>query len=181
MINKMIKIIAATAALALSLQASAGLFEFSYIMSDGTSVTGTLTGDANGQYIENVADVTVQFDGQNIANYLYDVAYTSNHGWDNSIDGIVSFDANLNNFLFIDSNYPSDYSYTTYFYMINYGSGESQSYAYSRDLGHSSSSYPIDAGAWSISQVDVPEPGTLALMGLGLIGITLTRRRLNKA
>lgn len=184
MLKKFAKTVAASALLGLSITANAGLFEFSYLFQDGTSVTGTLTGDANGQYIENVDNVTVQLNGVELATQLWDVAFVPNgtgvngDWWDNRIDAIVSFDASLNNFLFIDSNYPTDTDFSTYFYMINENGYNNVQVHHTTGTA---SANPINGSAWSIAEVSVPEPGTLGLLGLGLLGVVASRRKLNKA
>lgn len=184
MLKKFTKTVAASALLGLSITANAGLFEFSYLFQDGSSVTGSLTGDANGLYIENVDNVSVQFNGVELSTQLWDVAFvpsgTGVNGdwWDNRIDGIVSFDASLNNFLFINSDYPTDSNFSAYFYMIN-DNGYNNAVVY--NTSNSASDGPINSNAWSIAEVSVPEPGTLGLLGLGLLGVVASRRKLNKA
>jgi hypothetical protein len=41
----------------------------------------------------------------------------------------------------------------------------------------SNTTAPFSNGSWSISLISVPEPGTLALLGLGLLGLGVSRRR----
>jgi hypothetical protein len=161
-----------------SFAANATIFDFSYQAEyyPGT-VTGSLSGDLVGSYVQNIADVQVFFNGIEMnGTPLFHTAYNpATDNWDNTIEAFVSADATLNNFLFIDSNYPTDGAYTNYFYMINYSYGSGAS-AYSSITGMNAYGSPTN-GTWSLVARDVPEPATTALLGLGLLGFCVARKR----
>ena len=173
-----------------SLPASAALYNFSYTFTGGMSVTGSLTGNLVGDYVQNIGDVQVFFNGVQNTGTQYAVNYNPSFGWDNTANATVSTNASLNNFLFINSNYPSDLSYTNYFYMRNNGF-YSDAYAWNSATGSggfdyvypSNPNYSTGIGHWSLTEATpvsaVPEPETYAmlLVGLGLIGFSARRRK----
>jgi hypothetical protein len=175
---KQILVTSALLASLTSLPAHATLYDFSYTYNKGVSVVGSLTGSLVGDYLTDVGNVHISVDGSPFYDYSFALAY-SNNSWNNTIDPIVSPNVFLNNFLFVDSNFPSDTSYTKYFYVINSPSFGLQTAIYTSSVSTFDSS---TNGSWSLSEhrvaAPIPEPETYAMMlaGLGVLGF-MTRRK----
>jgi hypothetical protein len=165
---KIISKLAGLLALGLMLgSARADTFNFSYVFGDGLAVTGSLNGTANGNFVENVTNVSVFFDG----NALPGTVFTSRFDGASYLDGpIVSFDALQNNFIFANSDLANgDFSFDSIFYMLNASVFSDTAVAYSA-LGHASQDDPTVSTSWSLSRAAVPDQGTtLALFALGLV------------
>jgi len=184
---KVLQILAAVGLALCGLPAKADLFNFTYTFHDGSFVSGSLVGDANGQFVDNVSNVSMSLNGNSFAGSpnLYSLSYDASHGWQNTNPAKVSFDGSLNNFLFIDSDYPVNATYTNYFQFVSFqGIAE----AYSSPLGadvFDSGGNPIDPSRWSLANVTtpIPEPETYAMLlaGLGLLGFAARRRKLKEA
>ncbi len=100
-------------------------FKYSYTFNSGWRASGFVSGDQSGLYVVNVSNVTLIFDcpfptclGPNstpdgLPIYAMSWNYTI-HFWDKTLPPVVSFDASLNNFLFINQpNYPPDFNSAT--------------------------------------------------------------------
>lgn len=179
------------AALALALSAAtakADLFNYSYRFGNGTVVSGSFEGTASGLYVTGISNLSASLDGAPFAGSpsLFATAYnTATHNWDNTVPAVVSFDASLNNFLFIDSNFPSDVSYTTYFYMVNdslFGFSAASAGFHSGAIADDS---PMNSSNWTLTTVaaPIPEPETYAMMlaGLAMLGFAARRRQRREA
>jgi len=158
-----------------SFGAHADDFAFSYTFDDSTVLTGTLSGQLNGGFIEGVSDVHVSFGGTDFIGSLFSGAWnaaTSN--WDAAQPAVVSTNGALNNFIFSDSAALADGA-TSFFYFFN--DPNQATHVLGANLNTFGLSIDDAAnGSWSIQPV--PLPGALLLLssGLGLMG-SLRRRQ----
>jgi hypothetical protein len=139
-------------------------------------VSGTLDGTQNGNFVDNVSNVSVFFDGVALPGTIY----TSMYDGLNYLSGaVVSFDALQNNFLFATSDLASgDFGYESLFYMLNASVFEDTALALSNvGIGYASQDSPTSGGSWSLT---VPDSGsTILLMGLAMAGLVGMRRKLS--
>ena len=163
-----LKLTAVLLALASSV-ANATNYDFSYTFDNGSAITGSLSGDLNGSFSTNISNVQAFFNGTELTGTpLFDTAWnTTTHNWDNTIEAIVSPIASLNNFIFADSNIPTDFNASNYFYFINDPSviGD-EIFANNLNAGDAALDNPVNA-SWSLV-AQVPEPGTYFLFCVGI-------------
>jgi hypothetical protein len=165
-----------TLVLALGLSAGsacADTFSFSYLFGDGLSVTGDFNGFANGNFVENVTDVSVYFNG----NAMPGSVFTAKYDGGSYLNGpVVSFNALQNNFIFANSDLANgDFGYDSVFYILNASVYSDTAVAFSA-LGYASQDDPTARASWNL--VQTPEQSsTLALLGLSVTGLLLLRRK----
>lgn len=176
--NKFIRSAAMLAVLAIASAANASQsYDYSYTFASGDVVSGSFTGDASGNLVTNLSNITASLDGVALtgSGSLYTASYDlSTYTWTANA-GVASFDGTQNNFLFIDVNYPLDYNFTNYYYSLS---------DYGQDFVSTSSGYAYNAasaGTWTLSAA-VPEPanGALLFAGMGVMGLMLRRKNAQK-
>jgi hypothetical protein len=166
----------ASSVLAVS-SASAALFNFSYSFDDGTVVTGSLSGNQNGQFIDNVAGVSFAINGVSFADPVFAFAYDS--GTAGYVAGpVVSFDLALNNFAFATSDLGAGDTSHNYLFAILAGTtGVDLAAAVDNTSSVAVQESSDTPARWSLAAAPVPEAGsTLALAGLALLGLVAGRR-----
>jgi hypothetical protein len=155
----------------------ADTFDFSYVFGDGTDITGSFTGTKAGQFVNNVSNVSVFFDGTAMPGTIY--TSTIDSGFDYLNGPVISFDASQNDFVFANSDLAGgDFSYDSFF-LISNTAGEAS--AQSFPLGFSGSNdFPAVDSSWSLTQLlpaAVPDGGGVAgLFGLAMLGLIGFRR-----
>ncbi|MGZ3239028.1 MAG: PEP-CTERM sorting domain-containing protein [Burkholderiaceae bacterium] len=166
----------------ISFSANAATYDFSYTFGDSSSITGSLSGNLNGSFVENISNVHVFLNGTEFSGApLFSAAWnTATHDWDNTIGAVVSTNAALNNFIFADTNIPTDYNASNYFYFVNDPAAIGhEAFAVNYNTGDTALDNPARNASWSLVAAPVPEPATYATLitGLVLLGVTLRRRR----
>lgn len=160
----------------------AAIFDFSYLFQEGygdnrgiepTLVKGYLSGDKDGDYVKNISNIHMSIQGRPFSNNLTSILYAPGIGnpWVYNQEGLVSFDASLNNFMFFDGTYAAQGTQTNYFIFINHPGTGLIYRAASNDISGYSYGFDRDSQvntSWSLVE-RVPEPSTLILIISGLM------------
>lgn len=171
---KLSRTLTLTLALGLSaVSARAETFSFSYVFGDGLTVTGDFAGVANGNFAENIYDVSVYFNGTQMPGSVF----TSQFDGASYLNGpVISFNALQNNFVFANSDLAGgDFGFDSIFYMLNASVSSDTAVAFSA-LGYASQDDPTMRASWSLVQTP-DQSSTLVLLGLAMGGLVWLRRK----
>ncbi len=188
----LVKAAVIAAALGGSALANADTFDFSYVFSDGQSVTGSLDGTLSGTTISNVNNLHVSLNG---------VAFTGGtvgplalYGWnaddlafEASAPAVVSTVASANNFA-ISNDVPfagnPDYTFSFSNDPVYGRSVIAENFlAHDAFSGPDAGQLAIDpdnngiSGTWTITPVPIPAALPLLMSGLSVFGFARRRRR----
>ena len=156
-------------------------YHYSYTFSGGRVVAGSFDGFENGNLITGLSNISASLDGVPFAGNGTLAAFSV------ATNGIVlggataSWDGTQNNFMFIDGDFHqawSNYVFFNHVYEENLNPIHTLA-AEVVSIPTSQTAYDFQAYSptrWTLV-AEVPEPGTLALLALGLISIGLSRRR----
>ena len=168
--------LALVAALLSPMAANADLFTFTYEFEEGDIVVASFDGTQAGNFITDLLNISVQLNGVNIGTPFDFVALGYDGSWTSpatvAIDGVGS------NFGFFT---PDLAGYTAYFYIIPWCNADCQGDNSTGVQTYFNESYTYlyngnyNSGNWQVTAV--PEPGTLALFGIGLFGMGIARRK----
>lgn len=166
-----------TLALGLSAVSSYGtFFSYDYTFGDGLVVSGTMDGTQNGNFVENISNVSVFFNGTAMPGTVFAATYDSA---DYLSGPVVSFDARQNNFLFMNSDLAAgDFGYDSIFAMFNASVYADTALAFST-LGFASQDWPTARDRWSLRVPD--SSATIVFVGLTVMGLAWVRRKQSPA
>ena len=167
--------------------AGAAAFRYSYSFGNGDSISGTFDGSAAGAFVTNLSNISLSING-NPTGPVNTLSYWAVIGTRGE-PFQVSFDSALNNFWFASpdvldglGNVIADGSYG--FALLGAGVTSSLALTYGNNRAFEvDASHAIPArqftmnGSWSL--VEIPEPGTLALVGIAFAGLRYRRTRIN--
>lgn len=172
--NKFLRLLACTALLASASAAKAGVYDYSYTFSDGSLVSGSFEGTANGNLINGLSNFSVFINGKAFAGngQLLISDITTNGA------GVVSFDGTQTNLLVLNSFDPAVYSNALLIGAFP-GSATTNVINYSTPLGANGDGpgmVPYNTTSWHVTAVPEPATSAMLLAGLALVA-GLARRR----
>lgn len=167
----------------------ADAFDFSYnFAQQPVTVTGTLTGTQNGNFVTDVTVTSLIINGYSVPGTIFTSQYAQGLGWINSGQPIVSFASSLNNFGFITSDVTiGDFSNNDGFYMITLnGVHEADAYHSGVGLGVFAFDVPSIETNWSLTKSSSPQSissvpessATIAMVGFFSLTLAAFRRRI---
>lgn len=180
-VHRLIPLFLAALCLATNL-ARGTVFTFSYAFGDGLTASGSLTGTQNGQFVDNVSDVSLFFNGVAVPGSIF-ASQFDGPTFSYLSGPVVSFDALQNNFVFSNSDFANgDLSADSFFYILNASVADDTAVASSVPLGFfGSQDLPTVSRSWSLTAApsgSVPDEGaTCALLGMAMAGMVWWRRK----
>jgi hypothetical protein len=179
------KIFTVAILLAAFASAHAETFNFSYTFGDGPAITGSLTGSLIGEFVENVADLHINFNGTDFTGALVGASWDAvTHDWNSAAGAVISTSAAKNNFIFADADPQTSYAnINNYFYFVNSSDALIGNQALALNCNGACSDLafdqPTNNASWSLVAAPVPEPAGAAMLlgGLALVGAAVRRRR----
>ena len=171
-------------------------YNFAYTFLDLSKVTGSFDGNANGNIISDISNISVLFNGTPINGggntFQSEKIYQFGPGdcsWYCSGTAVVSFDGTQNNFMFVDHVDPQNTRYNSIFFSLRNSSSLTTNYTGVSTGGLGASDEPYgavgqtmySASRWSVTAVPEPETFVLLLTGIGMIGAVVKLRKANKA
>ena len=157
--------------------ANANVFTFSYTFSDSQKITGTLSGDLNGKFVDHISNLHVNFDGTDFTGTLVAAGFdTTTEHFDSALTARLSTDATLNNFAFTDGHGVDGFVDNFFSFFNGPANLGQQVFATNFNTGDAAIDVPAN-GSWALNAV--PEPANWALLLTGLSLISLNARRRN--
>ena len=153
------------------------------MFNNGHRVSGTLTGDLDGDYVKNIGNITMFINGIKLGKTFYAYGNDFDNIYTNT--SMLSANAALNNFSFLDTgNWQVD-AFTTRFTFDGYADNDPfhynhVSYAVNGSTTNSAFDRPMNP-SWRLEIIppggEAPEPATLLLAGAALAGLGAARRK----